>query len=373
MKYKTYRNGQKLSCLGMGNMRLPVINKDDSQIDFAKAKAMIDRCMESGINYYDTAFIYHGGKSEEFLGKALAEYPRESYCVADKFNMLANPDYKAQFAEQLTRLQMDYIDFYLLHGVQDAFVEGILQSGCIEYFDEMKKQGKIRAFGFSYHGSPAMLHKMLEAHSWDFVQIQLNYYDWYFGDAKELYEILEQANIPVMVMEPVHGGLLANLTEKAAGVLKKAAPEQSLASWAMRWVMDLENVQVVSSGMSDLSQLEDNLDTFGEIRPLTAEEQELIKTAAVIQHEAVAVACTACRYCCPNCPQGLDIPVLLKAYNEAKIGGAWRLSGLMVLPKDKLPSACVGCGACTEHCPQSFEIPRYMDEMKEMLKQFENQ
>ena len=368
MQYKTYKSNVKLSRLGMGNMRLPVVEGDNSKIDYDKAKAIIDRCMESGINYYDTAFIYHGGKSEEFVGRALAEYPRESFYAADKFNLQAEPDYRAQFAEQLNRLQMDYIDFYLLHGIQDSLIDKFMSNGCISYFDEMKKQGKIRYLGFSYHGSVSELPELLKAYPWDFVQIQLNYYDWYFGNAKELYELLSAENIPVIVMEPVHGGLLANLNEEAGAELKKAAPDKSLASWAMRWVMELDNVQVVLSGMSDTAQIEDNLRTFDEALPLTKEDQEKLRQAAEIQHSAVSVACTVCRYCCPDCPVGLDIPRLLKAYNEAKIGGAWRLASLGNLPEEKMPTACIGCGSCTRHCPQSFDIPGYMNEMKEMLK-----
>ncbi len=369
MQYKYDKNGMRISRLGMGNMRLPVDDEDNAKINYEKAKAIIDHCMKGGINYYDTAYIYHDGKSEEFVGRALADYPRESYFVADKYNLQANPDYKAQLAQQLERLQMDYIDFYLLHGIQDSFLDAMLTNDCIPYFDAQKKLGKIRNLGFSYHGSPEMLPKLLKAYPWDFVQIQLNYYDWYFGDAKELYEILKEAHIPVMVMEPVHGGLLANLNDEAASVLKNADPNQSLASWAMHWVMDLDQVQVILSGMSNIAQVEDNLKTFEDALPLTEPEQVQIKKAAAIQHGAVAVACTGCRYCCPDCPTGLDIPRLLKAYNDAKIGGAWRLSGLLTLPKEKLPTACVGCGSCTRHCPQSFDIPKYLGEMKEMLKE----
>lgn len=368
MQYKNFKDDLKLSRLGMGVMRLPVLNKDYGAIDFEKAKGIIDRCMAAGITYYDTAYIYHEGKSECFLGDALACYPRDSFCIADKYNIQANPDYQTQFAEQLKRLKMDYIDFYLLHGIQDSFADEILENGCITYFDTMKKQGRIRYLGFSFHGSADVLKKCLNAYPWDFVQIQLNYYDWYYGDAKLLYEILTDAHIPVMVMEPVHGGLLANLNQDAAAPLQSASPDRSLASWALRWVMNLENVQVILSGMSDLEQLEDNLKTFGEAAPLSSEEQQLIQTAARTQHAAVAVACTGCRYCCPNCPAGLDIPMLLKAYNDAKLGGAWRLSNLLSLPENKRPAACISCGSCTKHCPQSFDIPKYMHEMTEMMK-----
>lgn len=368
MRYKKFKDGIELSRLGMGTMRMPVIDGNDAKIDFEKAQDIIDNCMEKGINYYDTAYIYHKGNSESFLGKALAKYPRESFYVADKFNLQANPDYRKQFDEQLERLQMDYIDFYLLHAIQDSFADEILKNGCISYFDDLKKQGKIKYLGFSFHGSPKVLSEILPVYPWDFVQIQLNYYDWYFGDAKELYEILSAADIPVMVMEPVHGGLLANLNEDAGRILKAANEKASLASWAMRWVMSLDQVQVVLSGMSDNLQAEDNIHTFDEALPLTGEDEKRIEEAAKIQHAAVAVACTSCRYCCPDCPAGLDIPRLIKAYNEAKIGGTWRLGSLLSFPKEKRPTACIGCGACTKHCPQNFAIPEIMDEMKRSLE-----
>ena len=204
MQYKEFKDGIRLSRLGMGAMRLPV-KGSDSEIDHEKAGRIIDAAMKYGVNYYDTAYIYHGGKSEEFLGEALKAYPRDSFYVADKYNLQAEPDYRKQFAEQLRRLQMDRIDFYLLHGIQDTFADDILANGCVDYFEEQKARGRIRYLGFSFHGSPETLRKTLAAHKWDFVQMQLNYYDWYCGNAAELYGILEEADIPVMVMEPVHG------------------------------------------------------------------------------------------------------------------------------------------------------------------------
>ena len=368
MKYKKFKNGIELSRLGMGTMRMPVVNGNDAEIDFEKAQEIIDICMKSGINYYDTAYVYHEGNSEGFLGKALAKYPRESFYVADKCNLQANPDYREQFDQQLARLQMDYIDFYLLHAIQDSFADEMLENGCISYFDELKKQGKIKYLGFSFHGSPKVLSKLLTVYPWDFVQIQLNYYDWFFSDAKELYEILSDADIPVMVMEPMHGGMLANLEEDAGRILKADNEKASLASWAMRWVMSLDKVQVVLSGMSNTQQTKDNIHTFDQALPLTADDEKRIKKAAETQRAAVAVACTSCRYCCPDCPARLDIPYLIKAYNEAKVGGDWRLEKLMMLPKEKRPSACISCGACTRHCPQGFTIQALMKEMKEKLE-----
>lgn len=366
MQYKEYKDGVRLSRLGMGAMRLPVHNQDEAQIDYAQAENLIRLCMDSGINYYDTAYIYHEGNSEEFLGRALAQYPRDTFYVADKYNIQAEPDYQKQFQEQLKRLQMERIDFYLLHGIQDHFAEKITQNGCIEYFGQKKREGKIQYLGFSFHGSGEVLSRILKMYPWDFVQIQLNYYDWYFGDARELYEILAREGVPVMVMEPVHGGMLADLTKEAAEELKG---EASLASWAMRWVMGLDSVQVVLSGMSNEAQVEDNIETFSKALPLTEQDQEKIKKAAELHYSKVAVACTGCRYCCPDCPRGLDIPYLLSVYNEVEIGDPWRLNKLDGLAEDKKPSACENCGSCREHCPQGFDIPGYMEKMQKMMEE----
>ena len=369
MQYKEYKDGIRLSKLGMGAMRLPVrADGEGRPIDLEKARQIIDRAMAAGINYYDTAYIYHGGKSEPFLGEALAKYPRNSFYVADKFNLEANPDYRGQFAEQLERLQMEYIDFYLLHGINDASIDSFLTNGCIDYFTQLKEEGKIRNLGFSYHGSPENMKRLLAAHVWDFVQIQLNYYDWYFGNAKEMYESLTEAGIPIMVMEPVHGGMLANMCDESNALLKDADVSRSIASWAIRWVMGLENVQVILSGMTTMEQLEDNLATVSESAPLSEAEQELVRKAVPLHRGTVTAPCTACRYCCTDCPMGLDIPRLLKAYNEYKIGGAWRLSSLKALPEDKRPAACVGCGECIRHCPQSINVPALMQEMAEKMK-----
>lgn len=374
MQYKKFKGSAKLSMLGMGAMRLPVVGGDQGNIDYEKAKAIIDRAYQGGVNYYDTAYIYHNGKSEEFLGKALAEYPRESYYVADKFNLQAEPDYKKQFPEQLSRLNMEYIDFYLIHGIQDAWIDQFLECGALRYFDELKKQGRIRNLGFSFHASPDSLRKLLKIYPWDFVQIQLNYLDWYYGDAKELYEILEEAEIPIMIMEPVRGGKLANLTPEAEAILKEADPEASIASWALRFVMSRPQVQVVLSGMSNLEQMEDNLHIFSETACLTEEEEALVKRAADEFRSKVGVGCTACRYCTQNCPIGLDIPKILSLYNDVKLANEeWRATFADAMPEGKRPEDCIGCGACTGHCPQSLDVPAVMKEMAEIRKKFQKE
>lgn len=360
MYYNDYKGICKVSALGMGNMRLPVTSNDE--IDYEKSKEIIDYAYASGVNYYDTAYIYHNGKSEGFVGKALAEYPRDSYYLATKYNMM-NPDYQSEFDEQLTKLRTDYIDFYMLHGLQNDTVDHYLNCGALEYFDSLKKKGMIRFFGVSIHCTPDKFEEVLDAYAWDFVQLQINYYDWLFGDAKQLYDLAAARDIPVMVMEPIRGGKLASLTPECDSTLRSSEPEMSVASWALRWITGLPKVAVILSGMSDMDQVRDNIKTFEIHNPLTNEQEKLLMEACKIYRPTVSVACTSCRYCCDDCPQALDIPFLLSVYNDVKLGGDWRINFLEGLPDDKRPSACVSCGVCTKLCPQGFDVPVYLQEM----------
>ena len=376
MKYAGFKENIKLSKLGLGAMRLPQTEPGLAKpVDEPKARELIDYCMAHGVNYYDTAYIYHGGKSETVLGRALSGYSRDSYYVADKFNVQANPDYQFQFQDQLARLGMEYIDFYLLHGITDLTAPDYESCGCISYFQEQKKQGKIRHFGFSFHGTPDCLRRLLETYSWDFVQIQLNYYDWYQGTAKQQYEILREYDVPVMVMEPVHGGMLASLPEDCMELLPKG--NGSPAAWALRFVMDLPGIAAVLSGMSDMEQVKENIATADSEQALTGAELSQLSLISEKLRKKIAVPCTGCRYCCDNCPQGLDIPSLLSAYNDYRDEGAalgdknmavWRLHRLKALEKEKQPAACIGCGSCTAHCPQGLDIPAYMQEMSALLQ-----
>ena len=274
----------------------------------------------------------------------------------------------------MNRLQTEYIDFYLLHGITDLTARDYKACGCIPYFQEQKRIGKIKYLGFSFHGTPDCLRELLKYNCWDFVQIQLNYYDWYQGTAKQQYEILKEQGIPVMVMEPVHGGMLANLPEECLRLLPKKGI--SPAAWALRFVMNLPGVAVVLSGMSDMRQTEENVNTAALDYPLTDEELSKLEKISNMLRKKIAVPCTGCRYCCDNCPQGLDIPSLLSAYNDyrdeaAALGNSdmatWRLFRLKALPEEKMPAACIGCGNCTAHCPQALDIPLYMREMANLL------
>lgn len=357
----------KLSRLGMGNMRLPYNNGNDKDIDYVKSQEIIDYGMANGITYYDTAYVYHGGESEKFLGEAFKKYDRDSHFIATKFNYMANPDYKAVFEEQLERMQIDCIDFYLLHAIGDGNYEDYINCGCIEYFEEQMKAGRIKYLGFSAHASVEVLEKFASLRDWDFAQIQLNYFDWLYGSTQEEYKILESKNIPIVVMEPIRGGRLADLIPEANEMLKAAHPEWSIASWALRFVRSLPQVQVILSGMSTLDQIVDNVATFKDETPFTEEDKEILFKACEIFHSELQVPCTACRYCTPECPMEINIPGVLKVYNAYKVGGPWHLQRMKDVDSKGMPADCIECGACMKHCPQGIKIPEIMAELKEAL------
>ncbi|MCQ2598645.1 MAG: aldo/keto reductase [Treponema sp.] len=360
----------ELSLLGMGNMRLPIMEGGkDKDIDYEKASEIIDICMKSGINYYDTAHVYHGGgASEKFLGDVMTKYPRDSYYLATKFNIGAEKDYKKCFEAQLERMKTDHIDFYLIHCILDNNMQEYIDSGAVDYFIEQQKAGRITYLGFSSHASVQTLEKFASLRQWDFAQIQLNYFDWMYGNTKKEYEILASRNIPVIAMESVRGGRLASLTPDAEKLLKDAHPDWSIASWAFRWLMRLPALTVSLSGMTTKEQAVDNIKTFENLAPLTDEEEKLLFKACDIFHEQVQVPCTACRYCTDGCPVQINIPEILKVYNQYKLQGDWALQGLKNVKSEGMPKDCVQCGACTGHCPQNIDVPAIMAELGEKTK-----
>ena len=368
MKKKAFQKIE-VSRLGMGNMRLPSVDAKDSKapIDYPEAIKLIRRAYEEGINYFDTAYVYNDGDSEKCLGEAMKVFPRDSYYLATKFHIDANPDYKAVFEEQLRRLQTDRIDFYLIHCLTDGNADKYLNSGAIEYFLEQKKKGRISYLGFSSHAGIDTLRRFAAHHQWDFTQIQLNYYDWNYSSAKEEYQILEERNIPVMVMEPVRGGRLASLTPEANEVLKAAHPNWSIAAWALRFVKSLQQVQVILSGMSTMDQLEDNLATFADDDGLNETDMETLEKACSMFKNQIQVPCTACRYCCSGCPMEINIPEYLKLYNSYKVDGERELAGAAAIESKGKPADCAGCGACTGHCPQNINTPEIMAELARLL------
>lgn len=368
MLYRPFQD-RLLSALGMGNMRLPVRAYGRSQrIDQPKAQEIIDYAMEHGVNYYDTAYVYHNGQSERFLGTAFAGYPREKYHLATKFLLQANPDFRYVFQDQLERLQTDFIDFYLLHAISDRTVSRYLTGGCLEYFDEQKRLGKIRALGFSFHGSVETLEKVVAARKWDFAQIQLNYYDWAYDIAKQEYEILVREGVPIMVMEPVRGGKLAALPEEAERLLKSVHPDWSVASWAFRWLRGLPNIQVVLSGMSTLDQIQENVELFGDDTALTKEEEAVLFRACELFRKEIHIPCTACRYCCDGCPAKINIPVYLDYMNRYLINGRWELQGVKSAASKGKPKDCIACGACTEHCPQNIPVSEHLQRLAQLIR-----
>ncbi len=351
--------GHRVSRLGMGNMRLP---KRMLGIDYDHATRIIDYAVESGVNYFDTAYVYPG--SEKFLGKALTpRHPRGDYFIATKYYSMGNPDYRKVFETQLQRLNTDYIDFYLIHCLTDGSYKGYVSKGSIEYFLEQKRRGRIRHLGFSTHASVATTARFLDHHDWDFCQMQLNYYDWAFGHAKEEYETITGHGVPIVVMEPVRGGKLASFKGDSGRELEALHPDWSAASWALRWVQRRDNARVILSGMSTVDQIVDNVATFGD-RALNAREEELLLQSCGALREAMSLPCTACRYCCEGCPKGIDIPVAIDAYNEARAGNPQAASAL-VAGMGAGPADCIGCRACTRHCPQSIDIPVAMASLVE--------
>lgn len=371
MMYQTLC-GEKLSRLGMGNMRLPTKGERNGPIDEEKAQEIIDYLMASGVNYYDTAYMYHGGKSELFVGKALKKYPRDSYFLADKMPSYPLKEGKTPqeiFEEQLQKCGVDHFDFYLLHNLCEDSVPVFTdpEKGVIPYLLEQKKAGRIRHFGLSSHAKPETLKKFLDQYDFfEFVQLQLNYLDWDMQDAKQQYEIVTNYGVPVWVMEPCRGGRLASLTPEADAMLKVCQPERTIASWAFRYVMSLPNVGVVLSGMTQMDQAENNVATFSEGKNLSEEEQTVLHRALEQFRSQVIVPCTACHYC-DGCPMELDIPEILRLYNRY----ALNKSPMIHMDMAELahqPEECIACGACQSKCPQNIAIPDVMEQFAAGLK-----
>ena len=374
-----YREFQeiKLSALGFGAMRLPVIGGDDSKIDEDAALRMVDIAMKEGINYYDTAWGYHSGNSELVMGKALARYPREDFYLATKFPGYdpSNWDKVVEiFERQLEKLGVDYFDFYLFHNVCEMNIDAYLNDekyGIYSYLMKQKENGRIKHLGFSCHGSMDVLKRFLDAYGKDmeFCQLQLNYLDWTFQGGKEKVALLDEWKIPVWVMEPLRGGKLAHLAPEYENELKSLRPEEAIPAWAFRFLQSIPSVTVILSGMSDEAQLLDNLKTFSADKKLSEAEMSALLGMAEKMLSVGTVPCTACHYCVSHCPQELDIPSLLNLYNEhAYTGGGFIAPmALSALPEDKRPQACLQCRSCEEVCPQQIKISEVLADFSEKL------
>ncbi len=363
---------KKLPLLGFGAMRLPLI-PGTSQIDEEHTEKMVDYAMAHGVNYFDTAYPYHGGLSEVVISRILQKYPRESYYLADKYpgHQLASAyDPADVFEDQLKKCGVDYFDFYLLHNVCELSMPAYTSPewGIVDYFVEQKKLGRIRHLGFSTHASNETVKQFLDAYGEhiEFCQIQLNYLDWTLQDAKGKCELLTEHNVPIWVMEPVRGGKLAKLSDADMAALAAHRPDVSAAEWAFRWLQGVENIGVILSGMSNMEQLVQNIGVFESPAPLSSEEENTLM--AIADGMKNSVPCTGCGYCMKGCPMGLNIPELLAIDNDLRFApGVNTAMRVDALPEDKRPSACIGCGACTQICPQKIDIPGEMSNMVALL------
>ena len=370
---RRYKNtGLTVPLLGFGMMRLPRINPEKPDIDYATAEKQIRRALEAGVNYFDTAYFYHGGLSEKCAGDLLSKFPRDSYYLTSKMpvrSVRSEADVKRIFEEQLKKCRTEYFDFYLVHNLNQDRWKTTIRCKVYEYLLEQKKKGRIRKLGFSFHDEPEVLETIARARPWDFAQIQLNYLDWTLYRSKEQYEILTGYGIPVIVMEPLRGGALAGLNQEAVSILKKADPKASVASWAFRYAASLPNVICVLSGMTLTEHLEDNIKTFTRFKPLAAAERKVISQALAAYRKSGAIPCTECRYCMP-CPVGVQIPRIFGLYNHYKLTGNYGHFRLVYdkMPEDEQASACISCGACLKKCPQKIRIPEEMKKIADELK-----
>lgn len=376
MVYKNFQD-IKLSALGMGAMRLPVFDGDDSRIDQDATDQMVAYAMEHGVNYYDTAWGYHNGNSEIAMGKALSKYKREDFYLSTKFpgyDLSNMPKVKEIFEKQLEKCGVDHFDFYLFHNVCEMNIDAYLDEkyGIYDYLMEQKKNGRIRHLGFSAHGSREVIERFLEKYgkSMEFCQLQLNYIDWEFQDAKGKVDLLTKWNIPVWVMEPLRGGKLATLSEENAAMLKELRPEEAAPAWAFRFLQSIPGVTMILSGMSNFEQMQDNIHTFETNRPLTEKEMKALLNMADDMTRKIALPCTACHYCVSHCPKQLDIPRLIELYNEHCFTGGGFIApmAMMAIPSEKWPSACVGCRSCEKVCPQQIKISEMMKDFSSRLQ-----
>ena len=390
MIYKEFKD-KKLSALGFGGMRLPKTG-ESGKIDKAETAKMIDYAYQKGVNYFDTAFFYHAGESEVVLGQELARYPRDTWYLADKFpgnfievidgrlvmNVesmgMENRTYSSAseiFEHQLKNCGVDYFDFYLIHNVSESTYELYTDEtvGIVDYLIGEKKAGRIKHLGMSAHGRYETIDKFLSKYDCiEFVMMQLNYLDWSLQEAGKKYDVITKHGIPVFVMEPLRGGLLAAPGEEAEALLKASRPNDTSVSWALRFLQSLPNVSVVISGMSAMEHVIENVALCGKFDPTP--ESEITVLRNVVDGMASFVPCTTCRYCCGVCPQKLDIPMLIATYNEASHGVSWYIHDVLdSLADDKKPQACTGCGSCSPLCPQNIDIADIMKNFCSLMEE----
>ncbi len=362
--------GIETSLLGFGCMRFPTL--EDGKIDEILAEKMLDQAMAQGVTYYDTAFPYHNGDSEPFVGRVLNKYDRSSYYLATKLPVWmveTREDAEKIFEDQLKRLDKEYVDFYLLHALDKERFEKVKKLGLIEMCEKFRQEGKIRYLGFSFHDDYEVFEEIINSYDRDFCQIQYNYMDTDVQAGDKGYALAEQKGIPMVIMEPVRGGLLAGFSDDIEEMFRETRPDQSIASWALRWVGSHKNVKVILSGMSTPEQVEDNLKTFDHFEVLSEKEQDTVKRVVDTLKGRVQNGCTGCRYCMP-CPSGVDIPGSFRIWNDYHIyqiysfvQNRWEKE----LSADAKPENCVECGACEEQCPQKISIREHLKRVQAEL------
>ena len=407
------KTGDKVSLLGFGMMRLPSVGgrsarEGNEEIDQEMVNELVDYAIAHGVNYFDTSPAYCRGGSEHATGIALSRHPRNKYFIATKLSNFAPSTWTheasvAMYRNSMKELQVDYIDYLLLHGVGmgnglEEFNARYIDNGVLDFLLEEREAGRIRNLGFSYHGDVAVFDYLLSQHDrykWDFVQIQLNYLDWKYAkqinpnntDAEYLYGELNKRRIPAVIMEPLLGGRLSNVPDRIVARLKQREPERSVASWAFRFAGSFPGVLTVLSGMTRMEHLQDNLLTYSPLKPLSQEEFTFLQDTATEMMRFNTIPCNDCKYCMP-CPYGLDIPAILLHYNKClnegnivassqdpnyrKARRAYLVGYDRSVPRLRQASHCIGCGQCEPHCPQSIKIPEEMhriDRYVEQLKQ----
>ena len=373
-KRKLEKLGIETSLLGFGCMRFPVTA--EGKIDQPEAEKMLDKAIAAGVNYIDTAYPYHDGESEPLVGRALKKYDRHSFYLATKlpcWKVEKLEDADTIFAEQLTRLQTDYIDFYLMHALNKDSFHKMVEMGTVEKLEALKAAGKIKYLGFSFHDSYEVFEGIINYREWDFCQIQLNYMDAQEQAGLKGYRLTEEKNIPLVIMEPVKGGSLAAFADDITGKFRALDPNASTASFALRWVGSLPNVKVILSGMSTMEQVEDNLKTFESFKPLSPEESKTIEDIVALIKGRVQNGCTGCRYCMP-CPAGVDIPGNFRVWNTYHmyqnynmVKGNWERG----LGDEKQAKNCVKCGKCEKACPQKLHIREDLEKVQADLEKKE--
>ena len=379
MKYSEF-NGKQISRLGFGAMRLPMF--EDGQINPDAVQEMVDYAFANGVNYFDTAYRYHAGDSELFMGRALAKHPRESFYLADKMPTWlcdSEADVKRIFEEQLEKCGVEYFDFYLLHNIDEEGWDNIVEKNMFDLLKAEKEAGRIVHLGASFHCSAEFLRKVLSEYgdALEFVQLQINYFDWEYDKAYEIYNVAREFNKPIIIMEPVRGGMLANpMSEEACRMLDEAAAEGSAcrsakeegkanySAYALKFCDELDGIMTTLSGMSTPYQMVDNINTFN-APALTEEEKAAVAAAAKTIQSDIIIPCTACNYC-DECPAGIKIPEIFKLYNVAASKGfhnIWASLSGQYYGLETTASACIECGACESHCPQKIKI---IEELKKV-------